>query len=73
MAHHPEHTEHRDVVDAVAGGEGPFNLRSLMRSALSGGGGGNGGGMGESFDPVRAQASIDEGMKQNIYASTFSS
>jgi hypothetical protein len=74
MAGHAEQGEHRDVIDHMMGGgdSSPFNLRSLMKTALSGGAGDSGGGMGDRFDPVKAQASLDAGMQQNIYQSSFS-
>ena len=69
-----DQTSHHDVIDHMTGGgdSSPFNLRSLMKTALTGGGADNGGGIGDSFNPAKAQASLDEGMKNNIYQSQFS-
>jgi hypothetical protein len=68
-----DQVSHHDVVDhMIGGGDSPFNLRGLLKTALSGGVTDNGGGMGDSFNPAKAQASMDEGMKQNIYQSQFS-
>ncbi|HEY9681348.1 MAG TPA: hypothetical protein V6C86_07200 [Oculatellaceae cyanobacterium] len=66
---HHDGFENHTPVDALKGMESPFSAFNMLHQAFSGGGRGpeSGGGMGDSFDPAKAQAALDKGMLENIY------
>ena len=58
--------EQHTITDALK--SSPFSAIGLLKGMFSGGGrGDNGGGMGDAFNAVTAQASLDRGMQHNIY------